>query len=818
MTTSLDSYLHGAYKDDNAFLRRLTNTIREVLPVFYKKSDTLPVRDLDLEVPTWPYAITGSKDNAPKPHFSSSTHCMILFALDSFNPRPKDAYSILLGKGFRPHGLLGKPVNVNELQAVILKAKKALVDVISRNNEAPLVKSGTYGNDDPFTLTWLTEIAHRWIKQSDVAYADWLKFNTKILEAVETILKRENSILNSVESTGFTEVKSSFLDVRRLHLALSAKHLAGKNSFAAKWLEDKTPDFWKNFDDTIHRQLSYSSMGDSKFNPAELALAFEGALLLHPTWVGRYTVDEVFGALKLSRDRHPYWRPITPFLANDKGHVLFMISIEVGNSILRACEILDEFDPRLSRFSKIEPQLRSYAMWLLGEKEEILDPNQESNFVGWRTEYEDKRDTIQLWHTSHVLLFLAHYGSLLKRKIAADGIDAAGLQVRMPETYDDYWLDEPLQNLAEKSQRYAVHKNILNGYIESRKDSNQALRAPRSIVLYGPPGTGKTTIAEQMAASLNRPLITVTVSDFLADAEIENRAKGVFEILRSQDEVVVLFDEIDQFLLDRNSKLYMDQDDVFKFMTPGMLTKLQDLRDAPGCIFIVATNYYERIDSAIKRPGRIDQRLLLCVPDQIQRRKLMERFVLDRFAGIRKIEKKVEEYKEQAGNEGPAFDFWQEVSTDRKRPAEKIFKNVNFEKAASEQKVLEKTALFGYGDIKNLVDKIPLRAGMNVDDLANMLAEAADPGDASVSLIAYRSRFNENSAAPFEEFFLLLYLVLESGRGLSRQDLQGIHHVLNQIEDFDRDNFETLKDYIQDTTIYETLSNQREKILENWES
>lgn len=56
MTTSLDSYLHGSYKEDGAFLERLKNAIREVLPVFYRKAPTLPVKDRKkLKLSTWPY-------------------------------------------------------------------------------------------------------------------------------------------------------------------------------------------------------------------------------------------------------------------------------------------------------------------------------------------------------------------------------------------------------------------------------------------------------------------------------------------------------------------------------------------------------------------------------------------------------------------------------------------------------------------------------------------------------------------------------------------------------------------------------------------
>ncbi|MEY9604268.1 SpoVK/Ycf46/Vps4 family AAA+-type ATPase [Bradyrhizobium japonicum] len=42
-------------------------------------------------------------------------------------------------------------------------------------------------------------------------------------------------------------------------------------------------------------------------------------------------------------------------------------------------------------------------------------------------------------------------------------------------------------------------------------------------------------------------------------------------------------------------------------------------------LFVIATNYAERIDSAIKRQGRIDQHLILLPPDRERRKKFVEK-------------------------------------------------------------------------------------------------------------------------------------------------------------------------------------------------
>jgi SpoVK/Ycf46/Vps4 family AAA+-type ATPase len=144
--------------------------------------------------------------------------------------------------------------------------------------------------------------------------------------------------------------------------------------------------------------------------------------------------------------------------------------------------------------------------------------------------------------------------------------------------------------------------------------------------LYGPPGAGKTTFASSLASALGFRLITITVSDFLGagGALVEARAKAIFQMLEAQSDSVILFDEIDAFLLDRDSDHYRNQDTLFQFLTPGMLTKINDLRKANRSIFIIATNYANRIDAAIKRPGRIDQKYMLLPPDLGKRKLIIE--------------------------------------------------------------------------------------------------------------------------------------------------------------------------------------------------
>lgn len=423
-----------------------------------------------------------------------------------------------------------------------------------------------------------------------------------------------------------------------------------------------------------------------------------------------------------------------------------------------------------------------------------------------------------------------HYAALLKQKIAADAVEAAGLQTRSPKHIPTYWDSEPLLSLSVSQgnkgveRPYAVLQRIKKHYIDpwrerpkdangpqGRADSDAKATPLYSMLLYGPPGTGKTTVAEQIATSLKRPLIIVTVSDFLAAgaAEIENRAKGVFEVLCAQEEVIILFDEIDQFLLDRNSEFYHRQADIFKFMTPGMLTKLQDLRDAKNCIFIVATNYYERIDSAIKRRGRIDEHFLLSVPDQQRRRRILARFVIEvlqeKFADTH-----TKEAYEKAATESAPNQFLKAILSEE---PDAELANLLETEANAVATILDSTVLFGWGDLKNLVEsQTKFQPGMDINSLVASLREAREKVDSAVSLSLYQRRFEAKGGPfPFEEFFVLLYLLAESNKELSPKERETIGWFLARMDDFYEKKFDLKEKDIKDALIFEKVRSYLQK-------
>lgn len=139
-----------------------------------------------------------------------------------------------------------------------------------------------------------------------------------------------------------------------------------------------------------------------------------------------------------------------------------------------------------------------------------------------------------------------------------------------------------------------------------------------SVILFGPPGTAKTTICTSIAQFLGWHFLTIDTACFLADGleNIASRMSYVFQRLNALEKTIILFDEIEEFCLDReNPHLTMES----RMLTTAMLTQLNDLRRRQQSIFIVATNRLRSFDAAVIRPGRFDMLVFVGTPNAAAR-------------------------------------------------------------------------------------------------------------------------------------------------------------------------------------------------------
>lgn len=134
----------------------------------------------------------------------------------------------------------------------------------------------------------------------------------------------------------------------------------------------------------------------------------------------------------------------------------------------------------------------------------------------------------------------------------------------------------------------------------------------RSAILFGPPGTSKTTLIRALADLIAWDYVEIHASHFVAEGlpEVQKTADTIFKQISELDHAVVLFDEIDELVRERD----MEKDAFGRFLTTSMLPKLAELWEARKILYFVATNHINYFDSAIIRSHRFDALILVSPP------------------------------------------------------------------------------------------------------------------------------------------------------------------------------------------------------------
>jgi SpoVK/Ycf46/Vps4 family AAA+-type ATPase len=148
---------------------------------------------------------------------------------------------------------------------------------------------------------------------------------------------------------------------------------------------------------------------------------------------------------------------------------------------------------------------------------------------------------------------------------------------------------------------------------ELRKLYGKSLRG--GLLLYGPPGCGKTFIARAVAGELGARFMTISFAD-VVDMYIgssERNIREIFDTARQNAPCVVFLDEIDA-IGQKRSQL---RSTPMRSTVNQLLLELDDVTGANEGVFVLAaTNHPWDVDSALRRPGRLDRTLLVLPPDE----------------------------------------------------------------------------------------------------------------------------------------------------------------------------------------------------------
>ncbi|MBB5547771.1 transitional endoplasmic reticulum ATPase [Paraburkholderia fungorum] len=175
-----------------------------------------------------------------------------------------------------------------------------------------------------------------------------------------------------------------------------------------------------------------------------------------------------------------------------------------------------------------------------------------------------------------------------------------GRKGKLPETVKG--IDEILMPEASRNVLKDMAFKMANVYSLEKMGS----RLPTGMIFEGPPGTGKTQAAMSLAKESDYAFLKITGAEIIAKPDSWDK---IYKTACDIRPAIVFLDEADGILRDRQYSHY------------GMLTeKILTTIDGAGgrvrdLLFIAATNYYDRIDSAAVRGGRFEEKIVFDVPE-----------------------------------------------------------------------------------------------------------------------------------------------------------------------------------------------------------
>ncbi|KAJ2759480.1 26S proteasome subunit rpt4 [Coemansia nantahalensis] len=151
------------------------------------------------------------------------------------------------------------------------------------------------------------------------------------------------------------------------------------------------------------------------------------------------------------------------------------------------------------------------------------------------------------------------------------------------------------------------------------------VQPPKGVLLYGPPGTGKTLLAKAVANSLETNFLKV-VSSAIVDKYIGESSRIVREMFgyaRDHQPCIIFMDEIDAI----GGRRFSDGTSADREIQRTLMELLNQMDgfDTLGKIkMIMATNRPDTLDPALLRPGRLDRKIEIPLPNEQGRTEILK--------------------------------------------------------------------------------------------------------------------------------------------------------------------------------------------------
>ncbi|KAK9829943.1 hypothetical protein WJX72_008778 [[Myrmecia] bisecta] len=151
------------------------------------------------------------------------------------------------------------------------------------------------------------------------------------------------------------------------------------------------------------------------------------------------------------------------------------------------------------------------------------------------------------------------------------------------------------------------------------------IKPPKGVLLYGPPGTGKTLLARAIASNIDANFLKV-VSSAIVDKYIGESARLIREMFgyaKEHQPCIIFMDEIDAIGGRRFSEGTSADREIQRTLME-LLSQLDGFDVIGKVKMIMATNRPDVLDPALMRPGRLDRKIEIPLPNELARMDILK--------------------------------------------------------------------------------------------------------------------------------------------------------------------------------------------------
>lgn len=164
---------------------------------------------------------------------------------------------------------------------------------------------------------------------------------------------------------------------------------------------------------------------------------------------------------------------------------------------------------------------------------------------------------------------------------------------------------------------------------------------PMGILFLGPPGTGKSVMAEALAGASGVSMAKLGDFRGMYVGQSERNLSRILGLIEALHPVIVFVDEMDQAFGKRGG--LSGDGGVDQRIFGRLLEFMSDTEHRGKILWIGASNFPDKIDSAMKRAGRFDLVLPFLLPDAESRRQIVKVVLERKLRGVGNVENRLSE-------------------------------------------------------------------------------------------------------------------------------------------------------------------------------